>query len=235
MQRFSISSGATYLAGDYGLDDDTSVLYLPLTGKYRTDDWTFKLTVPYLVKRGPRNVLVGIGSVEGQRSVLKTTTESGLGDIVASMRFNAFYHRASHTLIDFKGKVKFGTADGTKALGTGETDYSLSAGIYKVFDQITPYIRAGYQFFGSSSRSQLNDGFFGSAGLSYKMTPTMTGGLDFSLREKAFASGTTRRQLIGYVSYKLDNNWKLGAHLIKGFGRSSLNWGGGISLDYTFD
>ena len=235
VEQFSISSGATYLVGDYGLSDDTSVLYFPLTGKYRKENWTFKLTVPYLVKKGPRNVLVGIGSAGTQSTVLKTTTESGLGDIVTSIRYNLFYHQTWNTLIDLEGKVKFGTASGSKALGTGETDYALNVGIYKVFDKITPYTRAGYQFYGDSPRSRLNDGIFGSAGISYKLTPTTTGGLDFSLREKAFSSGTTRRQLVGYVSHKLDKHWTLGGHIIKGFGRSSLDWGGGMSIEYFFE
>jgi hypothetical protein len=37
------------------------IVYVPLTGKYETDNWVFKLTVPYIVVTRPGNVVRDIG------------------------------------------------------------------------------------------------------------------------------------------------------------------------------
>ncbi|MCK5665950.1 MAG: hypothetical protein KAI17_20820 [Thiotrichaceae bacterium] len=53
--------------------------------------------------------------------------------------------------------------------------------------------------------------------------------------EKVTDSGVERHRLTGFSSQKLTKNWSLQEHIIKGFGRSSADWGGGISISYGFD
>lgn len=229
--KFSFSTGATYITGNYGGSDSTDVYYVPFTFKYKYEKLRFKLTIPYLEKTGPRNVIVGIGQVGQQVSTIQTT-ETGLGDISAAVRFNFYYNQAFKILLDAEGKVNIGTADVDKGLGTGKTDYSFRLGLYKVFDKLTPYVKGGYKVYG---RSKLNDVFFVSTGLSYKLNPTISAGLDYAWREKVSDSGAERNRITAFSRQKLTKNWGLQEYIIKGFGRSTADWGGGISISYGFD
>ncbi|MGH8770313.1 MAG: hypothetical protein ACREV2_03910, partial [Burkholderiales bacterium] len=53
--QLSLGTGIDYSSGDYGADVDTDILYVPLTFKYDTERWFYRLTVPYLRIRGPGN------------------------------------------------------------------------------------------------------------------------------------------------------------------------------------
>ena len=229
-ENFSFSTGATYITGNYGNAEETEIYFVPFTFKYKYEKFKFKLTIPYLKKIGPKNVIVDIGQVD-QRVISTKTTESGLGDITAAIRYNLYYNQQYKFLIDTEGKVNIGTANEKKGLGTGKTDFSFRLGLYKVIDKLTPYTRVGYKVYGSS---KLNDVFFVSTGLSYKISPIISTGVNFTWREKVSDIGEEKRQIIGFSNQKLTNNWQLQEYIIKGFGRSTADWGGGISIGYIF-
>lgn len=230
-EKLTFSTGATYITGDYGSSEQTDIYYVPFSLKYKVEKLTVKVTLPYLQKTGPENVIVDIGQV-GQQVSTQQTTESGLGDIMAAVRYNFYYNQAFKVLLDAEGKVYFGTASESKGLGTGKTDYSFRLGAYKVFDSLTPYARVGFKVYGGP---QFHDVFFVSSGLSYKLNSSISAGVDYSWREQVTDSGEEKQQITGFSSQKLTKNWKLQEHIIKGFGRSSADWGGGISIGYNFD
>ncbi len=229
--KLSFSTGATYITGDYGNPETTEIYYVPFTFKYKIEKFNFKLTLPYLEKTGPKNVIKDIGQV-GQQVVRTRTTESGLGNITAAARYNVYYNPDYKLLLDAEGKVNIGTASEDKGLGTGKTDYSFRMGVYKVIDKLTPYAKVGFKVYGSP---QLNDVFFVSSGLSYKITTNISAGADYAWREKVSNSGSEKHQITAFSTQKLTKNWGLQEYVIKGFGRSAADWGGGISISYGFD
>ena len=231
--NFSLTSGLDYSSGKYGGTQSTQILYIPLTGKYEVDRWAFKLTVPYVR-------ITGTGGVTRDTGVYKAsgttrTTASGLGDVVAGASYNLYASGVTNALlVDLTGKVKFGTADETKGLGTGKTDYAAQVDIYKTVNQFTVFGTLGYKVLGSPAGTQLNNVSYGSLGSSYKFTPQTSGGLILDLREKAFATGAPQRELTAFVTHKLDTNWKTQAYLVKGFADGSPDWGGGAMLTRAF-
>ena len=229
--KVSFSTGATYITGDYGNSETTEIYFVPFTFKYKIEKFNFKLTIPYLEKTGPTNVIADIGQL-GQQVITQRTTETGLGDITAAARYNFYYNQDFKLLLDAEGKVNIGTANENKGLGTGKTDYSFRLGIYKVFDKLTPYTKFGYKVYGSP---QLNDVFFVSTGLSYQVNSIISAGVDYAWREKVSNSGDEKHQITAFSSQKLTSNWGLQEYIIKGFGRSTADWGGGISISYGVD
>lgn len=232
--KVTVSTGSTFTSGDYGTSDTTEVLYIPVSFKYKQEKWSVKLTVPYLNVKGPQNVIRDIGQVS-QTVAVEQGTNEGLGDIVLSAGYQLFYLPKPKTLLNLDGKIKFGTADEDKSLGTGETDYSLSLALYKLMGNFTPYATFGRRFYGESSDIELDDVFFGSAGLSYKSSQKISMGLNLYLKEKTANTRPFTRQLSGYLSYKLDNHWKLQGYVIKGLSDNAPDLGGGFSLGYQFD
>ena len=133
---FSLTTGVDYSTGKYGGTSSTDILYVPLTGAYEMDKWLFKLTVPYISVTGPGNVVRGIGIIKNKAPGPRKT-QSGLGDVVAGVTRNLIDVTSSGTLIDLTGKIKFGTADAGKGLGTGENDYAAQVDLTQTVSRLT--------------------------------------------------------------------------------------------------
>ena len=84
--------------------------------------------------------------------------QPGLGDIVAGVTRNIIDIGSSGTLVDLTGKVKFGTADAGKGLGTGQNDYAVQGDVTQsVTSAISVFGSLGYKFIGSPAGAQLNN------------------------------------------------------------------------------
>jgi len=232
--KFTLSSGSTYTSGDYNSSNTTEILYIPVSLKYTQDKWNIKLTVPYLKIKGPQNVLPNIGRVN-QNTTVKNVVNDGLGDITLSTGYRLVYLPKAKTIIDLTGKIKFGTADQDKFLGTGQTDYSLNFGLYKLIGKFTPYATIGRKFYGESATVKLNDVFFASAGLGYKISNKTSTGANFYWKNKTASTRSNTRELSAYMSYKIDTSWKLQGYIIKGLSDNTADIGGGFSLAYKFN
>lgn len=229
---FSFTTGLDYSTGKYGAATSTDILYIPFTGKYEADKYSFKLTVPYLQITGPGNVVRDVGQIRAGAST--RTTQSGLGDIVAAGTYNMYDGRTNGTLVDMTAKIKFGTADDAKGLGTGKNDYALQADLYKTLGANTVFGTLGYKVMGSPAGVTLSNVFYASLGAGHKYNQETSAGLILDLREKASATGFAQRELTAYVSRKLGKTWKAQAYAVKGFTNGSPDWGTGAMLTAAF-
>jgi hypothetical protein len=243
--ELSLGVGFNYSEGDYGTSQTTTILSIPVTARYELDRWIFKLTVPYLRVSGPANVIPGVGQTSnsnpngrgrgGTTAATTTTgTASGLGDIVASATYGVYYDKASKLGVDLTGKVKFGTADADKGLGTGENDVSIIVEPYKTFDRWTVFGSVGYHMLGASSFFPVDDVFSASIGGSYKLNDRDTAGVSYDWRDKVTATGSNISEVTAFWSRKLDQKWKAQFYVLKGFSNGSPDWGVGASAAYAF-
>ncbi len=230
---FSLTTGLDYSSGKYGGTQSTDILYIPITGKYETGPWSFKLTAPYIRITGPGGVVKDVGAYKTAGAT--RTTESGLGDVVAAATYNIYAGGgANPLLVDLTGKVKFGTADQNKGLGTGENDYAAQADIYKTIDKFTAFGTIGYKVFGDPTGINLDNVFYGSLGGSYKYNQKTSAGLILDLRQKALSTSSPQRELTAFVSHKIDKTWKAQGYAVKGFADGSPDWGAGAMVSYAF-
>jgi hypothetical protein len=230
--RLSLTTGVDYSTGKYGGTQSTDITYVPITAKYQTGPWTLKLTLPYITVTGPGNVVPDVGQVS--TSTTTRTTESGMGDVVAGATYNVYWNKDTRTAVDLTGKVKFGTADEKKGLGTGKNDYSFQVDVYKSFDRLTPFGTVGYKVLGDPAGYTLDNVFYGSLGFAYKVSSATSAGAIMDLRERSTPTGSPRRELTGFVTHKLDRNWKLQGYAVKGFSDGSPAWGAGAMVTYSF-
>lgn len=231
--KFSLGVGVFRSSGTYGGIQSTDILYVPVTGKYVTGDWAFKLIVPYLSITGPGNVLNGVG-LTGNANVTTRTTQSGLGDVIAAATRKVYEDHASGLLVSLTGKIKFGTANSAKGLGTGQNDYAFQSNVSKPFGALTAFGSVGYRVYGSPAAYTLNNVFYGSLGGSYKLAPKTSAGLVFYMRQQALVNGYPQREALLFVDQKVEKKWDLQAYLLKGFSNGSPNIGAGVSAAYLF-
>lgn len=231
---FTVTSGVDYSSGKYGSNDRTDITSVPVIGKYEIDRLTLKLTVPYVSITGPGNVSPGIGKFKDTTTSTKRTTESGLGDIVAAATYNLYAGSATAPAIDITGKVKFGTADKDKGLGTGENDYSTQVDLYKAYGDFTALAGLGYRVYGDTSSAPLDNVFYGSVGGTYKVASAAIAGVVYDYRPAITSNGSAVSEATAFVNYKLNSNWKAQGYLVKGFADGSPDYGVGALVNYVY-
>lgn len=247
--RFSLSAGADYSSGKYGTDTTTDIWSVPVAAAYQTDRWTFKLTVPYINISGAGNVIPGVGKVNngnprgrgrgngGAMPAPETTANgsaSGLGDITASAGYELFGSADRTFGLDLTGKVKFGTADENKGLGTGKNDYGLSLDTYKVSGAWTAFGGVGWMKYGSSQYIQLKNGFNANIGADYKLNSSNNIGAYYYYRERIADTGAAQSEIAAYWNHKFNDSLRVQAYALAGFADGSPDYGVGASLKYSF-
>jgi hypothetical protein len=232
----TLGTGFDYTSGSYGASQKTDILYVPFFARYETGRAIFRLTVPYIRVTGPGNVL-GAGAdrvtIPGRAGARRT--ESGLGDIVASAFYNVISERSGPIGLDLGVKAKFGTADETKGLGTGENDYSLQADFFKPLGGgYTLFGSLGHRWYGNPPGIELKNVFYGSLGASYRFSAERSAGVVYDYRPAIISGGGEISELTGYVSQRLSREWKLQPYAVLGFGRASPDYGAGLQISYSY-
>ncbi len=238
----TLGAGFDYSTGKYGGSTSTDILYVPVTAKYETEDLTFKLTVPYISVTGSAGVVRGMGRIRpaaarGGTTMMTTTTTtttsaSGLGDITGSAGYKIYDNDA--LAIDLVGKVKLGTADENKGLGTGKNDYSFQVDGYYVAGKTTCFATAGYRYVGKPAGLALRNVAYGTIGANQKLNDKLSAGIMLDAVQSASPAGAGPLELTAYVTKKLSSTLKVQASLLKGLSNGSPDYGVGGMIFSTF-
>ena len=223
----SFSTGLEYSSGRYGGTDDIEELYVPVSGFFYFDRIAVGVTVPYLSVRAPAGTEDPGGEpVPGSGEI---DTQSGLGDIVIGMTVYDVLHNTDRSIaLDITGKIKVGSADPDKGLGTGEEDYLLRADLYRFFERFTLMGSGGYKVRGDPPGVDLKNTWVGSVGGSYLLNNGARVGLMYDYRESSLEDSDDISELTLYSSFRLTDTWDLQVFAFSGFSDSSPDWGAGI-------
>ena len=228
----TLSTGLDYSKGTYGTNSKTETFSIPISAKFETDDWTFRASIPYVESTGPSNVSgsgsdrISIDKEQGSRQ--KT---SGMGDLVIAASKSLY--TAHNWLVELGGKIKVATADKNQGLGTGENDYAVQTEVYKTLANHTLFGTMGYKKMGDPDGLDLKDPWYSSIGWSYRLSQPTAFGLSFDYRQKITDTGAPLRDTTGFVTHKLDQNWKIQAYVVTGFSKASPDLGAGVFVFYT--
>lgn len=229
--KLTLTAGLEYSSGDYGASSDTDIWSLPIGLKYQTGPLALRIGTSWLRISGPGGVTPEgepIGN-EGAR-----TTEQGMGDVVTSLTWNLLDERKYALGMDVGAKVKFGTADEKKYLGTGKNDYSLHVEVYKPVENWFPFFKLGYNLKGDPSGIEYRNVWFGSLGTNYRLSKTYSVGTYYNWRQKLTATGNPISEATVYFNTRIDDSNKLNVYLISGFSDASPDWGLGLSWSHGF-
>lgn len=232
---FRVSLGAEYTSGDYGTANTTDMWYLPATFRYGTDRGLLRLTVPYLVITGNGTVVPAGGNhhvVGPGPTTTSRVTESGLGDIVAAGTYYLVPQTARRPSLDVTGKIKLGTADEDRNLGTGENDYSVQLELAKTRDRMLFFGSVGYKLLGDPSPFDLDNIFYGDVGGQWRVDARRNVGLDLYLAESPTAAGSSAAEMTAYLNHKLDAKRSLQFYGLLGLSDGSPDWGVGIAISF---
>lgn len=228
--EFGLSIGAEYSSGKYGGDRRVEDFYVPVTGWYRGDGYAVRLTVPYLSVTAPEGTLVeGPGGqfVPGDGP---NVTERGLGDVILGLTVYDVWTTADRSLaLDIGGKVKFGTADETRFLGTGETDFTVQAGLIKYLQNFTGLASAGYVVRGDPDTLDLDNGFIAALGGLFGPATGTRFGAFVEYQQAASPFNDDRLEIAGVLG------WRTGMGQVQlstsaGLSDSAPDWTAGVTI-----
>lgn len=231
--RFSLTLGAEYTQADYGTDATTDVLYVPLTGRWDIGANAFSLTVPYINVTAPSTTEAVVGTDPMGRPIRRgaaargQVTESGLGDVLASYR--RLLLERGDTSLEGVARVKFGTADETRGLGTGENDYAAQLNAYQEAGAWTLLGTIGYKVLGDPPGTEFDNVFFGALGASINSGDANSFGAIYDYRQAATPASDPQRQVTVYVT-----GGGFEVYVLRGFSGTSPDWGVGVFATMEF-
>jgi long-subunit fatty acid transport protein len=229
--KLTLAVGLDYSTGAYGESSDTETWAAPIALKYRTDDWNLRLATSWLHVTGPGNLTPEGEPLEGSSAV---TTEQGAGDIIAALTYTVLDERNYPFGLDLGARIKFGTADAAKSLGTGKNDYALQAEVFKPIDAWMPYVSLGYKWEGDPAGINYNNVWYGSAGADYRFSQTLSAGGGYDWRQKLTPTSSAVSEASLYLNYHLNDGDKFDLYLVGGFSDASPDWGSGLIFTHRF-
>jgi hypothetical protein len=227
-------TGADFSRGKFGHDTPTETWSVPFSAKYETGPFSLKSSISYLQITGPANVVgsgedfIDIGQANGTRSV------SGWGDLVVGGAWTAYEGSDSGWLAELVAKIKFGTADEQKGLGTGKNDYSLQGDLYKSLGPGTLFLTLGTRKMGDPDGVDLRDPLFTTIGWSQRLNSSMSAGLMHDFRQAVVAGRDPAREATAFVAYKLNETWKVQGYAVHGFSDASPDFGLGLIVSARY-
>ncbi len=250
----SLGIGFDRSSGKYGGTSTIESTSVPVTLRYARDDWSLKLTVPYLSVTGDGSVIIngirgsvgymgggmrmgiGMGGGGGGGTSTSTTsgrvTNSGLGDVSLFASYALWQNEEGDAGLDSGARVKFGTASTT--LGSGENDYAVQASTYAAFGDFIPSLMLGYEKLGSTATVPLDNAAYGSAGLDYLLGDASNMGVEYRYAQQASATGYAQKELSLYAATRIGEDTSLRAYVMKGLSDGSPDTGYGVSLSSGF-
>lgn len=236
-EQFSLGAGFNYSSGKYGGTTSTDILYVPVVTKYEAENFFLKLTVPYISitgKGASNRIIMGVGPIGTAMTVTSaaTTTNSGLGDVVASAGYSVY--DSDPLALDLVGNIKFGTADANKGLGSGNNDYSAQFDAYYVIRNTTLFATGGYKIYGAPAGISLNNVVYGTLGVSRKLDSITSIGAMYDATQSAIAGGAGLSEFTVYIAKKITPGLKVQVNAMKGFSDASPDYGGGVMITGVF-
>ena len=224
---FEIATGVDYSVGKYGALVDTSVISIPLDLKAQIGRLRLQAALPYQFLKGPGQLVGGVVvTAPGDTSTVK---REGLGDLNLSAAYLLNNENGVLPAFEIGGGAKLPTAKAT--LGTGETDYSVTASAYKSLSStVMLFGSVGYSWLGSPAAYQLKNGIVASGGFNFRPKESQNYGVSIAYREPVAAGLQGQAVVSPYMTVRASKLLGLTLYGMAGFNDASPRWGAGIRL-----
>ena len=236
LSGLAVSVGLEYAQGDYGTPYTTKLWSIPFGLSYSTNDYSVGVSVPYLNAKSDGTITVPSHTGTHMTSSKVSSTSqsaSGLGDI--SMYAHYYLTNKNADLETYiTGRIKLGTADENKGLGTGGTDYSVEFSAEKTQAKNVFFGTLGYQISGDAAGIVYDNVVYGDAGIKIKTSDTYGLGAQLNYSQASVSGVDDYLDLTGFITTELDKRRDLYFYVELGLSDSAPNFGAGINLRYAY-
>lgn len=263
-RHWELSLGATFSDGSYGQPQRTDVAAFPLSLRYAAHGFWVRVTVPYVILRGPINLLdtpqpgEGGGKVFGpggahdgapgppfflpgeaqvQGGGMLPHLPSIHSDGLGDISLTAGYRfdLGERTHLSMSSRLKIPTASVEDGLGTGKVDVTLGGDIGRDIGRATITVGTRRRFTGRPAGTDLRDTWAIAGDFGYRLGKGVMAGLDYEWRQSVTPGFSPAHDLTAWTSLPLKRDWRLELYGGTGFGRGSASAIGGVSVRWKFD
>ena len=232
--RVFVSAGIDYSSGDYGGDEDTDVIAVPLSARLTMGNWAFRVSVPYLQVDGPADVADTLDGGDGGSTgtVVREGTERGFGDTTVSVEHTFRDIGGSHVYVELAARVRVPTGDEDKGLGVGETDYIAATEVGFSSSDGGAYISAGYRFLGNDDHPDRQDGAQAGVGAWLPAGDNTRIGAFATWREASIDGNDDPATAGAFVSHRLSERLRVSVSAAAGLSDASADYSTGVRLTW---
>ncbi|HAW52985.1 MAG TPA: hypothetical protein DCX54_11760 [Flavobacteriales bacterium] len=136
--------------------------------------------------------------------------------------------------VELRAKVKFGTADEAKALGTGENDYSVQVDGVLGKGKVQPFYTLGYVMIGDTDQVDYNNCLFATAGLMFTVSDSTSLGFTYDYKQASVDNADDEGVAGFFLTSKFNQGWSATLNMTTGLTDSSLDYGGSLMVGREF-
>lgn len=165
-----------------------------------------------------------VGVATGNRS------ESGIGDASIALTYSLDAIGDSPAYVDFTGRVRLPTGSEDDGLGVGATDYIALSEIGWDGAAGGAFVNAGRRFLGDVDAFERVDGWQASVGGWINVSDAAVVGAYYDWRNSSLRNGEDPSSVEAYVSWRLNDAWKIEVNGGVGLSDASADYTAGLTL-----
>jgi len=227
----SFSTGVDFSSGDYGAADKTKILVVPFSLRASVGNGRLTATVPYLRIDSPGGVRLGPDGRPLPGVPAGSGVRKGLGDLSLGYTHSIPGEALGGVELDLGGRVKLPTSAEGRQLGTGKTDFAVSADLSYPSGLFAPFVTVGYRFLGDPEGVDLQNSFTGSAGTTFQLGTTVAI-LSYDYSEASSDLAEDGHELFAALSGPASSRLNWTVYGIAGLSEGSPDFGVGALLTF---
>lgn len=221
----------SYQQGEYGSDETTSILSVPVTLKYLLTQGEVSVMVPYVSLDSQGDVVLVDGTPQAVDGA-DGGSASGLGDIVFKGKYAALTQKGRLPFVDLVCRLKLPTAN--EDLGTGEMDFGLGTELsYRFRKKYFAMADLMYTFIGDPPDASYRDRIAWDLGLGWQPQPAWILSVYYD-SASSLSSRPAATSLMFYASHRLRPDVRLYALLDFGISDTAADFSLTAGVKYSF-
>jgi hypothetical protein len=157
-------------------------------------------------------------------------SESGIGDASIALTYSLDALGDSPAYVDFTGRVRLPTGSEKAGLGVGATDYAALSELGWDGDAGGAFVSAGRRFLGKVDDFERVDGWQASVGGWINISDSAVVGAYYDWRDSSTPDGEDPSSVEAYVSWRLNDAWKIELNGGVGLSDASADYTAGLTL-----
>jgi len=155
---------------------------------------------------------------------------SGIGDASIALTYSLDAIGDSPAYMDFTGRVRLPTGNEDEGLGVGATDYIALSEVGWDGDAGGAFVSAGRRFLGDADDFERVDGWQASVGGWINVSDSAVVGAYYDWRNASVRDGEDPSSVEAYVSWRLNDAWKIEVNGGVGLSDASADYTAGLTL-----
>ncbi|MEM9177576.1 MAG: hypothetical protein AAGC67_20355 [Myxococcota bacterium] len=218
----TLGTGFDFSRGDFGLERDSTLYYVPFDVTVDVASWRLVLRVPFLHSDGV------VGLAVGGPTGLESDRVSGLGDSITSVAYLFAPPNAVLPWVEVTGQISWPTRT-REPLGQGGFAFAAQLDAFQRYGDWTPFARVGRNFYTVGS---LDDRFYTAIGVSHAWTASFATGLSYDWLESVAPGLKDGHELVPFASFDLEGGWNFDPYAVIGLSSGSPDYGIGFAVRF---